>query len=61
MEQRLGRKLVERKAGGLHGGGASLTKAAKDFLTKYEVLEEGINEMLDKKFLEVFGNGKKIK
>ena len=61
MEQRLGTKLVERKAGGLHGGGALLTRKAKDFLRKYELLEQGINEMLDKKFLEVFGNGKKIK
>jgi molybdate transport system regulatory protein len=59
MEQRLGKKLVERKAGGLHGGGASLTTEARGFLKKYELLEEGINEMLDRKFVEVFGNGKK--
>jgi molybdate transport system regulatory protein len=59
MEQRLGKKLVERKAGGLHGGGASLTNEARGFLKKYELLEEGINEMLDRKFVEVFGNGKK--
>ncbi|HDH06529.1 MAG TPA: LysR family transcriptional regulator [Nitrospirae bacterium] len=59
MEQRLGTRLVERKAGGLHGGGgASLTKEAKEFLRKYELLEEGVNEMFDKKFLEVFENGK---
>ena len=58
MEQRLGKKLVERKTGGLHGGGASLTKEAKEFMRKYEILEEGVNEMLDRKFQEVFGNGK---
>jgi molybdate transport system regulatory protein len=57
MEQRLGKTLVERKTGGLHGGGASLTEEAKEFMRKYELLEEGVNEMLDKKFLEVFGNG----
>jgi molybdate transport system regulatory protein len=57
MEQRLGKTLVERKIGGLHGGGASLTEEAKEFMRKYELLEEGVNEMLDKKFLEVFGNG----
>ncbi|HDH11624.1 MAG TPA: LysR family transcriptional regulator [Nitrospirae bacterium] len=57
MEKRLGARLVERKAGGLHGGGASLTKEAKEFLRKYERLEEGVNEMLDKKFLEIFENG----
>ncbi len=59
MEHRLGTKLVDRHAGGLHGGGASLTEKAKEFLRKYEMLEDGINEMLDRKFLEVFGNGKK--
>ncbi len=58
MEQRLGTRLVERRAGGLHGGGALLTKEAKTFLRKYELLEEGVNEMLDKKFIEVFGNGR---
>ena len=57
MEQRLGKTLVERKSGGLHGGGATLTEEAKEFMRKYELLEEGVNEMLDKKFLEVFGNG----
>ena len=58
MEQRLGKKLVERKTGGLHGGGASLTKDARDFMKKYELLEEGVNEMLDQKFKEVFGSRK---
>ena len=55
MEQRLGKKLVNRKTGGLHGGGATLTKEARDFMKKYELLEAGINEMLDKKFHDVFG------
>jgi molybdate transport repressor ModE-like protein len=58
MEQRLGTTLVKRSAGGLHGGGALLTKEAKEFLRKYEFLEDGVNEMLDKKFIEVLGNGK---
>lgn len=58
MEQRLGKKLVERKTGGLHGGGAVLTKEAKDFLKKYEALEKDVNEIIDRKFLEVFGSGK---
>ena len=29
MEHRCGRKLVDRKTGGLHGGGASLTNAGR--------------------------------
>ena len=59
MEQRLGKKLVVRQTGGLNGGGASLTKEAREFMRKYALLEAGVNEMLDRKFEEVFGNGKK--
>ncbi len=61
MEERLGTTLVERQAGGVHGGGAVLTDEAKAFLRKFEQLEDGINERLDKKFLEVFGNRKSKK
>jgi len=55
MEQRLGTTLVERKTGGLHGGGATLTDEARVFLKKFESLEQGVNDMIDKKFDEVFG------
>jgi molybdate transport system regulatory protein len=55
MEERLGIPLVERKAGGKSGGGAVLTKKAKDFLKKYALLEEGINEIVDGKFRKIFG------
>lgn len=55
MEERLGIKLVERQAGGRNGGGAVLTKEAREFLKKYELLEEGIRETVDKKFTAIFG------
>ena len=55
MEERLGMKLIERKAGGRNGGGAVLTKEARDFLRKYELMEEGIREIVDKRFRKVFG------
>lgn len=55
MEERLGIKLVERQAGGLNGGGAVLTEAAKTFLYKYEELEAGIKELVDKRFDDIFG------
>jgi len=55
MEDRTGNRFVERQAGGVNGGGAALTREAKDFLRKFEQLEDGINEMLDRKFYEVFG------
>jgi molybdate transport system regulatory protein len=55
MEERLGIRLVERQAGGKDGGGAALTEEAKEFLRKYEALEEGIRELVDERFREVFG------
>ncbi len=57
MEERLGFKLVDRQTGGRDGGGATLTKDAKDFLKKYEALEEGIKELVDSRFRNIFKSG----
>lgn len=54
MEERLGIKLVERQTGGKGGGGAVLTEGARIFLRKYKALEEGMRELVDKRFDEVF-------
>jgi molybdate transport system regulatory protein len=54
MEERLGIRLVERYSGGKNGGGASLTKEARRFLESYELVEEGIREIVDEKFKNVF-------
>jgi molybdate transport system regulatory protein len=56
MEERLGIKLIERQTGGKDGGGAVLTDEAREFLEKYELLEKGIQEMVDQRFREIFGN-----
>ncbi len=56
MEARLGIRLVERQAGGKHGGGASLTAAARDLIGKYDRLQEGIEELVNGKFNRIFGN-----
>jgi len=61
MEKRIGIRLVERHAGGRNGGGATLTGEARDLLQKYEKLERGINELLDLRFLEIFGSGNGVK
>ena len=58
MEDRLNKNLVERQAGGKNGGGAMITKEAREFLDKFEKLESGINALLDLRFLEIFGNSK---
>jgi formylmethanofuran dehydrogenase subunit E len=55
MEERLGIRLVECRKGGKSGGGASLTEAAREFMGKYEQLEAGVRELVDRKFYETFG------
>ncbi|MDI6727667.1 MAG: LysR family transcriptional regulator [Thermodesulfovibrionales bacterium] len=59
MEERLGIKLVERQAGGKNGGGANLTDDARKFLKQYELMEDGIKEIVDKKFKTIFGKNSK--
>ncbi len=54
MEERLHMKLLERQAGGKNGGGATLTEDARKFLKKYEALESGIQEIVDKRFQYIF-------
>ncbi len=54
MEERLGIKLIDRFTGGKSGGGAKLTDECREFLNKYEQLEEGINENINKKFYSIF-------
>lgn len=54
MEERLGFKLIERQTGGKNGGGALLTDKAREFLKKYEAMEKGLRELVDKRFNKVF-------
>ena len=54
MEERLGIKLVVRKTGGRNGGGAALTEEAREFLSKFEELENGIREIVDARFNDIF-------
>lgn len=58
MEQRLGLKLVERQTGGKFGGGAVLTKDARLFLKRYEELEKGIQDIVDRRFKKIFETSK---
>lgn len=54
MEERMGVKLVETRKGGAHGGGAELTSEAKELLAKFESLERGLNQQVDKRFGKLF-------
>lgn len=54
MEKRLGVDLVLTRVGGTGGGGASLTDEARSLLHKYESLEFGMNELVDRRFYSIF-------
>jgi molybdate transport system regulatory protein len=54
MEERLDIKLIERRTGGKDGGGATLTKNAKNILSKYRQLEKGLQKIVDDRFTKIF-------
>ncbi|MCM0082150.1 winged helix-turn-helix domain-containing protein [Geomonas sp. Red32] len=54
MEKRLGFALVDRVKGGTGGGVSTLTPQAVDLLDKYARLHQGVQEMIDAKFREIF-------
>ena len=54
MERRLGMKLLARKTGGAGGGGAELTAEGRLLLDQYRRFRRGINQMVDKRFENVF-------
>ncbi len=55
MEDRLGIRLVERRTGGRNGGGADLTAEAREFLERFELVEEGVRDLVDERFRRIFG------
>ena len=54
MEKRLGFPLVNRLKGGPGGGESSLTPRAMEILEKFNALQQGIQEIVDDKFNELF-------
>jgi molybdate transport system regulatory protein len=54
MEEQLDLKLVEKQTGGPGGGGARLTPGARELLSKYFRLAQGIEEEVDRRFREIF-------
>ena len=55
MEMRLGVALVETQTGGIHGGGAQLTDAARDYAARFEKFSQGIDEIVAHHFADSFG------
>lgn len=56
MEQKLGFALVERCKGGARGGRTTLTAEACSLLVRFDELKKGVQEFVDGRFGEVFGN-----
>ena len=56
MEHGLGVSLLETHIGGSHGGGAELTPAAVAFIRRYRLLCAGLDEWVQRRFAEVFGD-----
>lgn len=54
MEKRLGFPLVNRQKGGMGGGASSLTPQAMQMLDKFKALQQGMREIIDDKFHELF-------
>ena len=50
MEKGLGKKLVERHAGGTQGGHSTLTKHGKQLLTGYLKALDGFDKIRDRRF-----------
>jgi len=53
MERRLGFPLVRRQKGGAGGGASSLTPQAAALLEKFQHLQRGFNDMVNRKFMEL--------
>jgi molybdate transport system regulatory protein len=60
MEERLQVKLVDRKIGGRNGGGTTLTDDARKLLKKYETLEKGLQEIVDRRFNSIFRGSSRV-
>lgn len=54
-EDRLGTSLLHKHAGGEDGGGAELTAAARDLLTRYRRFRRDVDEAMKQVFRANFG------
>ncbi len=59
MEARLGFPLIERKVGGLSGGGSRVTSQGKDLMKRYKHFQKDVNTSLQKIYRIHFNSGKK--
>lgn len=58
LERRLGFSLLERKVGGLSGGGSKLTSEAREWVARYEGLRRDVDRAMETLFEKHFGLSK---
>jgi molybdate transport system regulatory protein len=56
MENGLGVRLVERHVGGVHGGGATLTEAGRQYIERFTRFAEAIDAIVGEQFEVAFGD-----
>ena len=54
IEKRLGFALLERKVGGVSGGGSQITPEGKTFIKNYEAFRKDVREILESTFNKHF-------
>jgi molybdate transport system regulatory protein len=54
MENGLGVQLVERHVGGVHGGGAKLTEAGREYIDRFTRLAEELDAVVAERFQNAF-------
>ena len=55
VEETLGFELIERKIGGMDGGGSQITERGKDMMKNYEMFRKEVKTSLEKIFKKYFG------
>jgi molybdate transport system regulatory protein len=56
MERGLGTALIQTRVGGSDGGGAALTAAADDYIRRYHQLADGLEDLFERRFNEIFAD-----
>ena len=54
MENGLGVRLVERHVGGVHGGGANLTEAGREYIERFTRMAEEVDAIVAERFEDAF-------
>ena len=56
LEKRLGFVLLDKKVGGLSGGGSQVTSKGKELMKRYELFEKEAREAVEKAYQRHFGS-----